>query len=145
MTANPAQTQAVGEVRTTSIQPKRRPARRYDLWMRHPDLYDGTMRQISNEHHSQRQREDFLQIYLKPGWINPELRPVTCDDRLLLDRITRAAAALNTAPDVDPAKATRTEVAALHAANAAAWAILTEGSDPPSRRGADVEPPQDGA
>ncbi len=52
--------------------------------------------------------------------------------------IQRALNALNAAPDVDPAKATRAEVAALHAANLAAWAILTEGRDPPSKRRAET-------
>lgn len=56
------------------------------------------------------------------------------------DRITRATAALNQSPDVDPAKATRAEVAAMHAANLLAWTILTEGTDPPSRRGGNGEP-----
>lgn len=54
----------------------------------------------------------------------------------LYHRVQRATAALDTAPDVDPAKATRAEVAATHAANLKAWTILTEGRDPPSRRGA---------
>ena len=54
------------------------------------------------------------------------------------DRITRALAALDTAPDVDPAKATRAEVAAIVAANLAAWMVLTEGRDPPSQRGGEV-------
>lgn len=58
--------------------------------------------------------------------------------RHLDGRITRAIAALDAAPDVDPAQATRAQVTALHAANLAAWAILTEGRDPPSRRGTDA-------
>lgn len=53
----------------------------------------------------------------------------------LRDQLTRAIAALDTAPDVNPAKATRAEVAATHAANLRAWTILTERRDPPSRRG----------
>ncbi len=61
------------------------------------------------------------------------------DLKTAADRIRRAIVALNKAPDVDPAKATRTEVAALHAANEAAWIILTEDAVPPSRRSADFE------
>lgn len=57
------------------------------------------------------------------------------------ERITRAITALDTAPDVDPAKATRAEVSAMRAANLLAWTILTEGRDPPSRRGATPETP----
>ena len=49
-------------------------------------------------------------------------------------RIRRAILALNAAPDVDPARATRAEVAAIHAANLAAWVVLTEGDVPPSVR-----------
>ena len=51
-------------------------------------------------------------------------------------RIARALAALDAAPDVDPAKATRAEIAALHRANMEAWTILSEGRDPPSCRAA---------
>ena len=54
------------------------------------------------------------------------------------ERIDRAIEALNAAPDIDPAKATRAEVSALHASNLQAWTILTEGRDPPSRRGGDA-------
>lgn len=53
--------------------------------------------------------------------------------QLLADRINCAIAALDEAPDADPAKATRAEVAATHAANLKAWAILSNGRDPPSR------------
>ena len=60
--------------------------------------------------------------------------PVSAPPADPLDRIRRALIALNTAPDVDPAKATRAEVAALHEANLAAWMVLTEGDVPPSRR-----------
>ena len=56
------------------------------------------------------------------------------------DRIHRALIALNAAPDVDPARATRAEVAAIHAANLAAWIVLTEGEVPPSRRDARFRP-----
>ena len=54
--------------------------------------------------------------------------------------LQRALAALNQAPDVDPARATRAEVAALHGANLAAWIVLTEGDVPPSRRDARFAP-----
>lgn len=56
------------------------------------------------------------------------------------DRIHRALLALNAAPDVDPAKATRAEVAALHRANLAAWMALADGDVPPSRRDAAFSP-----
>lgn len=51
------------------------------------------------------------------------------------DRITRAIAALDACPDVDPAKATRAQTSEAFTANLAAWTITTEGRDPPSRRG----------
>jgi hypothetical protein len=54
-----------------------------------------------------------------------------------------AKAALLAAPDVDPAKATRAQVAELHAANLAAYELLADPA-PLSRRGDDREPaPQD--
>lgn len=56
------------------------------------------------------------------------------------DRIHRALLALNAAPDVDPARATRAETAAIHRANLAAWMVLTEGDVPPSRRDARFAP-----
>ena len=56
------------------------------------------------------------------------------------DRVRRALLALNAAPDVDPARATRAEVAAIHAANLAAWMVLTEGDVPPNRRDARFRP-----
>jgi hypothetical protein len=57
--------------------------------MRHPEVDGGVMQQISDEHHSQDRREEFLNTYLAAGWTDPELRPVTCDDRLLLAEIAR--------------------------------------------------------
>lgn len=69
--------------------PKRRRGPRYDLWMRHPNVDGGVMQQISDEHHSQELREGFLECYLAAGWVDPELRPVTVDDRLLLAEVSR--------------------------------------------------------
>ena len=54
-------------------------------------------------------------------------------------RITRAIAALDAAPDVDPAKATGAQAEAAFAANLAAWQILAPDRDPPSQRGGRVE------
>ena len=62
---------------------------------------------------------------------------LACDEfEKLLDRVARAVAALNEAPD--PALVTepsRAQVLAIQRANQSAWRILTEGRDPHSRRG----------
>lgn len=62
----------------------------------------------------------------------------------LQTRLTAALAALATAPDVDPAKATRAEVSALVLALDAAWMALNP-DVPRSRRGVDVEAKGDDA
>ena len=58
----------------------------------------------------------------------------------LLDRIERATAALQAAPDVlRKGKPTVQELAAVVKANVCAWAILTEGRFPPAVTGSDRE------
>ena len=55
----------------------------------------------------------------------------------LADRITRALAILDTAPDPVGVKLTRNEADAIQAANRQAHAVLSEGRDPLSKRRAE--------
>ena len=52
----------------------------------------------------------------------------------LADRISRAVAILDEAPDPASDDASKREAHAIQAANRRAWAVLTEGRDPPSKR-----------
>lgn len=59
----------------------------------------------------------------------------------LRDRIARAVAELDAAPDsADPEKPSRREAKATADANLRAWTVLTEGRDPPSKRRAEHAP-----
>lgn len=59
----------------------------------------------------------------------------------LRERITRAVAELDAAPDIDPDKLCgKAKALAVAQANTRAWAVLTEGRDPPSRRRAEDAP-----
>ena len=58
----------------------------------------------------------------------------------LLHRIHRAVAELDAAPDADPDKPSKRAMREVLAANTRAWAVLTEGRDPPSKRRAEDAP-----
>lgn len=60
---------------------------------------------------------------------------------VLRDRIARATAELDRAPDsADPEKPIKREAKAMAQANLFAWTVLMEGRDPPSKRRAEDAP-----
>lgn len=63
----------------------------------------------------------------------------------LRDRITRATAELDAAPDADPERPSKRAMREVLQANTRAWAVLAEGRDPPSKhRGEDAPRDPDG-
>lgn len=59
---------------------------------------------------------------------------------VLRDRITRAVAELDRAPDADTEKPTKRAMREVLRANTFAWTVLTEGRDAPSKRRAEDAP-----
>ena len=64
----------------------------------------------------------------------------TAETDALRDRLARAVAELDAAPDADPDKPSKRAMREVLAANTRAWAVLTEGRDPPSKRRAEDAP-----
>lgn len=62
------------------------------------------------------------------------------ENAVLRDRIARATAELDRAPDADPEKPTKRAMREALQANLFAWHVLTEGRDPPSKRRAEDAP-----
>lgn len=65
---------------------------------------------------------------------------LTAERDALRDRIARATAELDRAPDADPDKPTKRAMRDVLRANLFAWMVLCEGRDPPGRRRAEDAP-----
>lgn len=73
--------------------------------------------------------------------LDDAVRALVAERDALRDRIARADAELDAAPDpADPEKPSRREAKAMAEANLRAWHVLTEGRDPPSVRRAEHAP-----
>ncbi len=72
--------------------------------------------------------------------LNDAMETVIAERDALRCRVALAVAELDAAPDVNPDTAGKRRVREVVAANTRAWAVLTEGRDPPSRRRAEDAP-----
>ena len=104
-----------------------------------------TVRALEDERDAMRDlANDYRDRWIRQVQANDSARAVIAARGLelgeLRDRIRRAVAELDAAPDADPEKPSKRAMREVLQANTRAWAVLTEGRDPPSKRRAEDAP-----
>lgn len=102
------------------------------------DRLSGALEAVIAERDELRDRAERLAYDLRDA--HAASTALKCEIATLLHRMSRAVAELDAAPDADPEKPSKRAMREVLAANTRAWAVLTEGRDPPSKRRAEDAP-----